>query len=97
MQNIINAIIVGAGEPLQIACGHHIACPPHLGRGQARQRRLAEVVKGTCRSCVVGRLNRTAQALTLADGTPRNLTAAERMDWIVRQRAYKVARPPISQ
>ena len=43
--------MTNAGDPLTMACGHAIPCPPRLGRGQARAKRLAAIAAHKCPPC----------------------------------------------
>ena len=41
------------GDPVRLACGHTAPCPPDMGRGAARRRRIAEWARQHCRHCAV--------------------------------------------
>ena len=56
------------GDLIKLVCGCFVRTPRHLGRGKARQLRLARVQAGPCRQCAHQHAAEQAQALTDIQG-----------------------------
>ena len=52
-------------------CGHEGELPRNMGRGTARQNRLAAWFGRPCQVCALAHAERFARKLTQPDGTPR--------------------------
>jgi len=59
-------------------CGHQAVLPPYMGRGAARQRRIAAYLERVCPRCAVEAARRQCMALTNLDGSPAPLAYRER-------------------
>lgn len=61
---------MSAADLLARACGHTIAVPDFMGRGEARKRRLAQWAALGCRACREARIRDLASRLTDPRGVP---------------------------
>lgn len=67
---------------MSFSCGHEGEVPPNMGRGKAREQRLAKYFGRRCPTCQLQSIKDLAARLTRLDGTP--YTAAEQADYVAR-------------